>query len=186
MKKIFILLMLIAPMSMFAQQKFGYVNSAEIIQVMPEYAKALKDVQALEKMYTDEFNSMRTELEKKGTEFEKMQQDSVPESILKRRYEELMQMQERLQTYGQEVQMNLQKKEQEKLLRKLRKAVESIEAELADIERQIAEYDARFATATEYRSDDYAAYNALKERYDRQMHEWEKASYELEITEAQS
>ena len=79
-----------------------------------------------------------------------------------------------------------QKKEQEKLLRKLRKAVESIEAELADIERQIAEYDARFATATEYRSDDYAAYNALKERYDRQMHEWEKASYELEITEAQS
>ncbi len=78
-----------------------------------------------------------------------------------------------------------QKKEQEKLLRKMRKAVENIEVELADIERQIAEYDARFATATEYNSDDYTAYNALKERYDHQMHEWEKASYELEITEQQ-
>ena len=50
MKKIFILLMLIAPMSMFAQQKFGYVNSAEIIQVMPEFEKAQKELKDLEKM----------------------------------------------------------------------------------------------------------------------------------------
>ena len=76
-----------------------------------------------------------------------------------------------------------QRKEQERLVRKLRKAVESIEQELADVERQIAEYDARFAVATEYNADDYAKYNTLKERYDHLMHEWEKASYELEITE---
>ena len=76
-----------------------------------------------------------------------------------------------------------QKKEQEKLIRKLRKAVESIEEETAKVEKQIAEYDARFAVATEYNADDYAKYNALKEQYDHLMHEWEKASYELEITE---
>ena len=76
-----------------------------------------------------------------------------------------------------------QKKEQEKLLRKLRKAVESVEEELATVEREIADYDARFAVATEYNAEDYAKYNALKERYDHLMHEWEKASYELEITE---
>ena len=76
-----------------------------------------------------------------------------------------------------------QRKEQEKLLRKLRRAVETIEAELADIERQIAAYDAKFASATAYDEADYAAYNDLKARYDHQMHEWEKASYELEITE---
>ena len=76
-----------------------------------------------------------------------------------------------------------QKKEQEKLIRKLRKAVESIEEETAMVEKQIAEYDARFAVATEYNADDYAKYNALKEQYDHLMHEWEKASYELEITE---
>ncbi|MCM1150962.1 MAG: ATP-binding cassette domain-containing protein [Alistipes sp.] len=78
-----------------------------------------------------------------------------------------------------------QKKEQEKLLRKLRKAVEAIEAELADIERRIADFDARFAAATEYNEEDYKAYNELKARYDHQMHEWEKASYELEIVEEQ-
>ncbi len=78
-----------------------------------------------------------------------------------------------------------QKKEQEKLIRKLRKAVETIEAELAEIETKIAAYDEKFATATEYNEADYAAYNDLKAQYDKQMHEWEKASYELEITENQ-
>ena len=76
-----------------------------------------------------------------------------------------------------------QKKEQEKLLRKLRKNVEQIESDLAGVEAQIAEYDARFAAATEYNADDYKAYDELKSRYDHLMHEWEKASYELEISE---
>ena len=78
-----------------------------------------------------------------------------------------------------------QRKEQEKQLRKLRRAVETVEAELAEIEKQIAAYDAKFAAAIEYNEADYKAYNDLKARYDHQMHEWEKASYELEIVEEQ-
>ncbi len=76
-----------------------------------------------------------------------------------------------------------QRKEQEKQVRKLRKAVETIEAELAEIEKKIAAFDEKFAAAAEYNEADYKAYNELKARYDHQMHEWEKASYELEITE---
>ena len=76
-----------------------------------------------------------------------------------------------------------QKKEQEKQLRKLRKAVEAVEADLGAVEKQIAEYDARFAAAVEYNEADYKAYNDLKARYEHLMHEWEKASYELEIVE---
>ncbi len=128
MKKILILIMLVAPLSIMAQ-KFGYVNSAELIQQMPDFAKAQKKIQDLEKQYTDEFNNMRTELEKKGTEFEKLQQDSVPENILKRRYEELMQMQERLQAYGQEVSVNLQNEEQKEMIAiqtKLRDALDAV------------------------------------------------------------
>ena len=78
-----------------------------------------------------------------------------------------------------------QRKEQEKTLRRMRKAVVTIEAELAELERRIAEYDGRLAAATEYNEQDYAAYNELKASYDHMMHEWEKASYELEITENQ-
>lgn len=128
MKKLLIIVMLLAPMSLLAQ-KFGYVNATEIVQVMPEFSKAQKKVQDLEKMYTDEFNALRTELEKKGTEFEKLQKDSVPENILKRRYEELLQMEQRLQQFGQEVQANLAKAEQEEMLAiqsKLREALDAV------------------------------------------------------------
>ena len=38
LKKIALLLLLIAPMSVFAQ-KFGHVKFAEILTVMPEYTK---------------------------------------------------------------------------------------------------------------------------------------------------
>ena len=64
-----------------------------------------------------------------------------------------------------------QRKEQEKLLRKLRRNVETIEAGLAEIEKQIAAYDAKFAAATEYNEADYRDYNDLKARYDHQMHD---------------
>ena len=78
-----------------------------------------------------------------------------------------------------------QKKEQEKQLRKAKKVVETIEAELADIEKRIAEYEAKFAAAAENDEAGYKAYNELKNRYEHQMHEWEKASYELELIEEQ-
>ncbi len=74
-----------------------------------------------------------------------------------------------------------QKKEQEKLIRRLKRNVEQIETELAGVEREIAARDARFAAATDYDEADYKSYNELKTRYDHLMHEWEKASYELEI-----
>lgn len=128
MKKFLIVIMLLAPMSLLAQ-KFGYVNSAELIQLMPEFANAQKKIQELEKKYTDDFNSMRTELEKKGTEFEKLQKDSVPENILKRRYEDLLQMEQRLQQYGQEVQQSLAQAEQQEMIAiqtKLRDALDAV------------------------------------------------------------
>ncbi|MBE6193020.1 MAG: ABC-F family ATP-binding cassette domain-containing protein [Rikenellaceae bacterium] len=78
-----------------------------------------------------------------------------------------------------------QKKEQEKLIRKHRKAVETIEAQTAEVEEQIAQYDRKFATATEYNAEDYKAYEALKQQLDHLMHEWEKAVYELELVEGE-
>lgn len=128
MKKFLIVIMLLAPMSMLAQ-KFGYMNSAELIQLMPEFSKAQKKLQDLEKTYTNDFNAMRTELEKKGTEFEKLQQDSVPENILKRRYEELLQMEQRLQQASQELQQSLAQAEQQEMIAiqtKLRDALDAV------------------------------------------------------------
>ena len=76
-----------------------------------------------------------------------------------------------------------QKKEQERALRKIRKTIDGIEAELGDIEKQIAAFDAQFATATSFDAEAYKQYDALKQRYDHLMHEWEKSNYELEIVQ---
>lgn len=77
-----------------------------------------------------------------------------------------------------------QKKEQEKVLRKIRKTIEGIESELGDIEKQIAAFDEQFAVATSYDAESYRRYDDLKRRYDHLMHEWEKANYELDIVQS--
>lgn len=77
-----------------------------------------------------------------------------------------------------------QKKEQEKVLRKIRKTIEGIESELGDIEKQIAAFDEQFAVATSYDAASYRRYDDLKRRYDHLMHEWEKANYELDIVQS--
>ena len=63
--------------------------------------------------------------------------------------------------------------------------VSTVGENINEVEKQIAEYDTRFAVATEYNAEDYKAYDELKSRYDHLMHEWEKASYEVEVTEQQ-
>ena len=50
MKKLFIMMLMLAPMAAFAQ-KFGHVNSQEVIQAMPEFAKARTEIEALTKQY---------------------------------------------------------------------------------------------------------------------------------------
>ncbi len=76
-----------------------------------------------------------------------------------------------------------QRKEQEKLLRKARKAVDATEAELAQVESQMSELDTRMAT--NYNESDYKLYSELKITYEKLMAEWERFSYEVEIMEEQ-
>ena len=68
LKKIALLLLLIAPMSVFAQ-KFGHVKFAEILTVMPEYTKAQTDIQAQQKQYEENMKRVTDVLKKKFTEY---------------------------------------------------------------------------------------------------------------------
>lgn len=115
MKKIIILLLMVMPLGLAAQtQKFGYINSATLMQMMPEFTKAQNEITTLQKQYSDELERLRTELEKKGAEFEQVK-DSLPDNILQRRYSELQELNTRLQQYYQESMQNLQQAEQQKL-----------------------------------------------------------------------
>ena len=64
MKKLIILALIMLPMSAFAQ-KFAHVNSAVIINAMPEYTKARTDLEALAKQYEDELKRIQDEFRTK-------------------------------------------------------------------------------------------------------------------------
>ena len=113
MKKFLVLLLIAAPMSLFAQ-KFGFINSVEIVQLMPEYIKAQNDFQTLQKQYADEYERLRVEFEKKGAEYEQAK-DSLPAAILQRREKDLQELYTRLQQYEQESYQNLQQAQQTKM-----------------------------------------------------------------------
>ena len=107
LKKIALLLLLIAPMSVFAQ-KFGHVKFAEILTVMPEYTKAQTDIQAQQKQYEDEMKRASDELTKKFTEYQQ-EQANLPKNIQERRQKELQELIEKGMQFQADAQQQLQK-----------------------------------------------------------------------------
>lgn len=126
LKKFALLLFIIIPMGLYAQTpKFAHVRFFDVIQTMPEYTKAMNDLQALQKQYTDEIRRASEEFTKKYQEFIQVQ-DSLPRNILERRQKELQDLSERGAMYEQEVQQNLQQAQEEMTTPIFRKAEEAI------------------------------------------------------------
>ena len=94
LKKIALILLLIAPVTVFAQ-KFGHIKTQAIITIMPEYAKAQTDIQTMQKQYEDEIKRASDELQKKFTEYQQ-EQANLPKNIQERQElnEKGMQMQQ--------------------------------------------------------------------------------------------
>ena len=126
-KKLIAILFLMAPLAIFAQ-KFGHLNSADIIQAMPEYAKAQTEIQELEKQCTNELQMMEQELAKKSEAYEK-EKATLPANIQHRRETELQELYARMQQYYQTSQQELQQASQEKmaaLTEKITKAIKEV------------------------------------------------------------
>lgn len=106
LKKIALILMLILPMSVFAQ-KFGHIRSQEILIVMPEYTKAQTDIETMRKQYEEEMKRVEEEFQKKFTAFQQ-EQANLPKNILERRQKELQELNERGMQMQQDAQQQLQ------------------------------------------------------------------------------
>ncbi len=106
LKKIVLLLMLIAPMSLFAQ-KFGHIKTQEILTVMPEYTKAQTDIQTMQQQYEDEMKRLRDEINKKFAAYQQ-EQANLPKNIQERRQKELQELNERGMQMQQDAQQQLQ------------------------------------------------------------------------------
>ena len=111
MKKIIFMLALVLPMLVNAQ-KFGHINSQELLAAMPE----LKDMQAkldtLANQYEVQFANMQEEFNKKVAEFQQ-QQSTMTAGVREFRQQEIAEMEQRIYLFRQTAQEDLQKKQQE-------------------------------------------------------------------------
>ena len=123
-KKFIAMLFLMAPLALFAQ-KFGHLNSADIMPLMPEFKTAQTELENLEKQYTNELQMMESELAKKSEAYEK-EKATLPVNIQQRREQELQELYGRMQQYYQQSQQELAQASQEKqlaILEKINKAI---------------------------------------------------------------
>ena len=126
-KKLIAMLFLMAPLTIFAQ-KFGHLNSADIMPMMPEYKTAQTELENLEKQISNELQMMESELAKKSEAYEK-EKATLPANIQQRREQELQDLYGRMQQYYQQSQQQLAQASQEKMAAitgKIMKAIKEV------------------------------------------------------------
>ncbi len=131
MKRIAFIVLMALPLSLMAQDKLAYVNIQDIFQVMPELSDVEKSMADLNEQYKKEIDKMYEEYTGKVKEF----QDNLAtmaESIKTRRQSEIMDIENRINTFQQTANQELQHKQMEMInaLRdKIIKAVNEVGAE---------------------------------------------------------
>ena len=127
MKKLVLMLMLLAPMTMMAQ-KFGKVNIQTIMQALPDVAKANGELEALQKQKDNELKAMQEEFQRKADEYQKGA--STMNATAKQQKEtELQGLQQKIQQAYQDGQQELQKKSNElmqPIVAKVRAAIDAV------------------------------------------------------------
>ena len=132
MKKLIVLLFMMLPLGVFAQEvKIAFVNTQEVFMAMPEVSDMEKKMAELNEKYKIELNQMQEEYKKKYSDFV-AQQDSLTENIKLRRMQEIQDIQGRMDNFMQVAQQDVQKKQQELLQpiqEKLQKAIKDVGTE---------------------------------------------------------
>jgi len=132
MKKITFLVLLSAlTLSTIAQNKFGYIDSQELLMLMPERKKAETDVQNFAKSLEAQLGSMTTEYQQGVQEYQ-ANEATYTDLIKEDKVAEITSLEQRIQAFQQNAQQSLQAKEQELLepiLAKARKAIEDVATE---------------------------------------------------------
>lgn len=113
MKKLVLMLMLFAPLSMFAQ-KFGHVDAQSIMQGMPDFIKARGEIESQAKIFENDLKAMQEEIQRKTDEYDKTKSTMNATKLAETETEINGLMQKYQQAY-QDNQQALQKMQQEKL-----------------------------------------------------------------------
>ena len=127
MKKLLVMLLMVAPMAAFAQAKFGHFNASEVMRAMPEVTTMNTEMEALRAQYEADLKSMQDELQKKAEAYEK-EQATLPANIKQRREQELQDMYQKIQQSAQDNQQALQQAYAEKMQPIQQKVMDAIKA----------------------------------------------------------
>jgi outer membrane protein len=129
MKKILVVIVaLIVAAPTFAQQKFGHIDSAALLELMPEKAKAEKELEAFAKEFQTALEAMGKEYETKVASFQQTEKDMIP-TVRNTKVREISELERRIQEFQQQAQDEIAKKEQEVLtpiIDKARKAIDEV------------------------------------------------------------
>ena len=118
------MILMLAPIAAMAQ-KFGHVNSQEVIQAMPEYTKAKTEIEALAQQYEADLKSMQEEMTKKLKDYE-ANAKTLPDNIKQRRETELQEMDQKIRQSYQDNQQALAQAQQEKMQAITTKVIDAI------------------------------------------------------------
>ena len=129
MKKItFLSLLCILTLSSIAQNKFGYIDSQELLMLMPERKTAETEVANFAKSLEAQLGSMTAEYQESVQEYQ-ANEATYTDLVKQDKVAEITGLEQRIQSFQQNAQQSLQTKEQELLepiLAKARKAIEDV------------------------------------------------------------
>lgn len=129
MKKLIILLLMILPLGVFAQEaKLAIVNSQEVMMAMPEINAMQETLKQMNDKYMGEMKTMEDEYQKKYADYI-AQQDSLTENIKLRRMQELSDIEQRVTNFTQVARQDMDKKQQElfaPIQEKVRNAIKAV------------------------------------------------------------
>jgi len=105
--------------------KIGYINTDELIAVMPEYQTAMKEMQDLQESLDKQGQELNDEAEQKRDQFLKDSSTYTP-TMKEIKREELIKLIQRVQNYSNEAQEKIKQIGQQKMTPIQQKAVETI------------------------------------------------------------
>ena len=132
MKKILLLgLTFLISISSFSQNKFGYIDSQELLLLMPERKTAEEEVQTFAKSLESQLQAKTAENQKSVQEYQ-ANEATYTDLVKQDKVTEITGLEQRIQSFQQNAQQALQSKEQELLepiLQKARQAIEDVASE---------------------------------------------------------
>lgn len=127
MKKLILMIMLMAPLATFAQ-KFGKVNTQTIMQALPEISKINGELEATAKQYENDLKSMQDELQRQSDAYD-MGKSTMNATAQQQKEQELQQLYQKIQQTYSDNQQALQKAQQDKMqpvIAKVRTAIDNV------------------------------------------------------------